>query len=327
MKITKVIVVIVLALVNYAVGQKTSSIIPVNAKVQKIFDGGFFTEGPAPTFDGNVYFSDITFTSQRPKERGHIWKYSSKTGRTIIYRSPSGMTNGLEVDNHNNLFACEGGDFGGRRITKTDSKTGKSQIIAAVYNGKPFNSPNDLVVDSKERIYFTDPRYVGSEQIEQSVMGVYRIESNGDVKLIIGDISMPNGIALSPKEDKLYVGCNDESDSQNNPKNLMKGMFVAEYQLSSTGEVKFIRKLVNYESDIGPDGLTVDSNGNLYVAVRDEQNPYIGIYNPDGKILATISMPEVPSNVAFGKGKEKNCLYITAGGSLYRIRLLSQGMN
>jgi gluconolactonase len=99
------------------------------------------------------------------------------------------------------------------------------------------------------------------------------------------------------------------------------------YTNCSNGEVKFIRKLVNYEAKIGPDGLTVDSNGNLYVAVRDEQNPYIGIYNSDGEIIATISMPEVPSNVAFGKGKEKNCLYITAGGSLYRIKLLSQGMN
>jgi gluconolactonase len=302
------------------------SIVPQSSEPQKIFDGGFFTEGPAVDSEGNVYFSDQTFTSETNMEAGHIWKYSPKTRKTIIFRSPSGMSNGLEIDKEDNLFVCEGADYGGRRIIKTDLKTGKSKIVTAKFKGKSFNSPNDLVVDSKGQIYFTDPRYVGNEPIEQSCNGVFKIGKNDEVKLLIENISMPNGIALSPDERKLYVGCNDEGDQYDNPKHLLEGMFVAEYNIASSGEVEFSKKLIEFKSDAGPDGITIDSKGNLYVAVRDEANPFIGIYNPEGDLIDKINLPEVPSNVTFGKGKWKNVLYITAGGNLYKIKLNSMGI-
>lgn len=305
--------------------QKSGLIIPTNSKFQKVFAGGFFTEGPAVASNGDVYFSDQTFTSETNMEAGHIWRFSPKTGKTVIYRSPSGMSNGLEIDDKNNLIVCEGADYGGRRIVKTDLKTGKSRIIAAEYNGKSLNSPNDVAIDLKGQIYFTDPRYVGHEPVEQNCMGVYRINNDGSVNLLIENISMPNGIALSPNEDKLYVGCNDEGDRQNNPKNLLKGMYVAEYSILSSGDLNYVKKLIEFGNEAGPDGITIDSRGNLYVAVRDETNPFVGIYNPEGRLIDKINLPEVPSNVVFGKGKLKNVLYITAGGSLYKIKLNSEG--
>src|SRR5580692_8247567 len=133
-------------------------IVPPGAKLEKVFDGGMvLTEGVAVAPDGMVYFSDITFThfardKKLPIEAGHIWKFDPSTGKATIFRSPSGMSNGLKFDADGNLIAAEGADFGGRRVTRTDMKTGKSYIIAATFEDKPLNSPNDLAIDEKGRI-------------------------------------------------------------------------------------------------------------------------------------------------------------------------------
>src|SRR3954454_13672143 len=128
-------------------------IVPPDAKPEKIFDGGLvLTEGVAVAPDGMVYFSDITFTHasrdmKAPLEAGHIWKYDPKTGKATVFRSPSGMSNGLKFDADGNLLAAEGADFGGRRVTRTDMKTGKSYIVAGLFDGKSLNSPNDITID------------------------------------------------------------------------------------------------------------------------------------------------------------------------------------
>src|SRR5262245_14308666 len=117
-------------------------IVPPDAKLEKVFDGGFvLTEGVAVAPDGMVYFSDITFTpvakeKKLPVEAGHIWKFDPKTGKAEIFRSPSGMSNGLKFDAEGNLLAAEGADFGGRRVTKTDMKTGKTYIIAGLFEDR-----------------------------------------------------------------------------------------------------------------------------------------------------------------------------------------------
>ncbi|HEV3387291.1 MAG TPA: SMP-30/gluconolactonase/LRE family protein, partial [Gemmata sp.] len=142
-------------------GRAADPIVPPDAKLEKLFDGGMvLTEGVAVAPDGMVYFSDITFThfardNKLPIEAGHIWKLDPSTGKATIFRSPSGMSNGLKFDADGNLLAAEGADFGGRRVTKTDMKTGKSYIIAATFEDKPLNSPNDLAIDEKGRIYFS----------------------------------------------------------------------------------------------------------------------------------------------------------------------------
>jgi gluconolactonase len=310
-------------------------IVPPDAKLEKIFDGGLvLTEGVASAPDGTIYFSDITFTffskeKNLPVEAGHIWKYDPKTGKASIFRSPSGMSNGIKFDAEGNMIVAEGADFGGRRVIKTDMKTGKSYIIAGLFEGKPFNSPNDIAIDEKGRIYFSDPRYVGHEPIEQPVQAIYRIDTDGSIHRVITDAGKCNGVLVSPDQKSFYVVSNDNGSfgigriPKDTP--LHKGqMALLAYDLASDGTAKFRKVLVDYAPQDGPDGLVCDVEGNLYVAVRDETRPGIYVYNPDGKELAYIKT-ELPTNVGFGRGADANLLYITAGHSLYRIRLSKEG--
>lgn len=299
---------------------QTRAVFPLNQMPEKVFDGGFFTEGPAYGNDGCIYFSDQTFTSETDMEAGIIWKYDPIRDTTVVFRSPSGMSNGIKFNKEGNMVVCEGADFGGRMITRTDMKTGKSKIIAGLYNGKPFNSPNDLTIDKKGRIYFTDPRYTGYESIDQPVMGVYRIDNDNSVSLIIENIMMPNGIALSPDGRILYVGCNFEGDENTKP-----DMAIYEYKITDRDSISFNRKLINFMDDAGPDGIKVDMRGNIFVAVRDETKPQIRVYNPKGDMIDALDLPEVPSNLTFTP-RENEC-YITAGNGLYRILIVNSISN
>ena len=131
-----------------------TDIVNPNSKIKEVFsDGeGLILEGPTMGTDGTVYFTDIIFTQLKGMKAGIIWNYNPKTGKTKVFRSPSGMANGLAFDADGNLISCEGADFGGRRIVKTDMRNGKSTIVAGLFNDKPFNAPNDLVIDNKGRI-------------------------------------------------------------------------------------------------------------------------------------------------------------------------------
>jgi gluconolactonase len=332
-------------------------IVPEGAKLEKIFDGGLaLTEGVAVGLDNMVYFSDITFTwvsreAKQPLEAGHIWMFNPKTGKTTIFRSPSGMSNGIKFDAQGNMIVAEGADFGGRRVIKTDMKTGKSYIIAGLYEGKPFNAPNDITIDERGRIYFSDPRYLGHEPVEQPVQAVYRIdppspplakggnqaepplEKGGmggyTIERIITDAGKPNGVLVSPDQKTLYVVSNDNGTwgIGRVPKDapLFKGrMNLMAYDLASDGTARFRKVLVDYAPEDGPDGLVADTEGNIYVAVRAASRPGIAVYNPEGKEVAFIKT-EMPTNVGFGRGPDANLLYITAGKSLYRIRVNREG--
>jgi gluconolactonase len=325
-------------LVAMALGAAANAqdVVPAGAKLEKLFDEGLaLTEGVAVGLDGAAYFSDITFThvareKKIPVEAGHIWRYDPKTGRTTIFRSPSGMSNGIKFDAEGNMIIAEGADFGGRRVIKTDMKTGKSYIIAGMYEGKRFNSPNDITIDEKGRIYFSDPRYVGHEPIEQPVQAVYRIDRDGSIQRIITDAGKCNGVCVSPDQKSLYVVSNDNGHwgIGRLPKDApaFKGrMALLAYDLAPDGTAKFRKVLVDYAPQDGPDGLVVDVEGNLYVAVRDETRPGIYVYSPSGKEIGYIRTPELPTNVCFARGAEARTLYITSGTALYRIRLNKEG--
>src|SRR5207249_176281 len=204
----------------------------------------------------------------------------------------------------------EGAGFGGRRITRTDMKTGKSWIIAGLYNGRPFNSPNDLVIDARGRIYFTDPRYSGHEPVEQPVQGVYRIDPDGRVSLVAANAGKPNGVAVSPDQATLYVASIDNGSFDEN--------------LSpETPTLPGRMALLAY--DLAPDGIGVDRDGNIYCAIPGRDRPGIHVYSPAGTELAYIPTPETPTNVRFGRGADKQTLFITAGKSLYRINVERSG--
>jgi len=306
------------------------SILSPEAELELLFSDAFFAEGPAVARDGSVYFSDITFTFKSNMQAGRIWNYNPETGITKIFRSPSGMSNGIKFDARGRMIVAEGADYGGRRVTRTDLTTGKTEIIAGLYQGRPFNSPNDIAIDEKERIYFSDPRYIGHESIDQPIMGVYRIDLDGTIELIVTDAGRPNGIAISPDQKSLYVVSNDDGSLgfDRLPENTVyhKGrMALLAYDLSEAGTASFREVLVDYSPQDGPDGLTVDVEGNLYVAVRDLTRHGIYVYTPRGKELAYIPTPQVPTNVGFGRGQESNTLYITAESDLLRIKVKKKG--
>lgn len=318
-------------------------IVPPDAVLEKLFESNVLTEGVAVAPDGMIYFSEITFShvardDKGAIEAGYIWKFDPATKMTSIFRSPSGMSNGIKFDAAGNMIVAEGADYGGRRVTRTDMKTGKAQIIAGLFEGRPLNSPNDITIDEKGRIYFSDPRYLGHEPIDQPVVGVYRIDPDGSLHRIISDAGKANGVCVSPDQKTLYVVSNEnggtaidrlskgdaaQADKVSTP--LRKGlMALLAYDLAEDGTATFRKTLVDYSPFDGPDGLVVDKEGNLYVAVRAENRPGICVYSPEGKELAYIQT-EVPTNVSFARGKDANLLYITAGSSLYRIRVNREG--
>ena len=312
------------------------SVLPAGAKLDRVFDGGCtLTEGVATSPDGMVYFSDITFT-QRCKDSsgkfaqaGNIWKYDPKSKQAAIFRSPSGMSNGMKFDAQGNLIVAEGADFGGRRLTKTDMKSGKSYILTGLYNGQPYNALNDLTIDENGRIYFTDPRYLGWEPMNQPVQGVYRLDPDGKVTRLITDAGKPNGIQVSPDQKTLYVLAHDNGghDFLEKSETTEKGLMAClAYTLGPDGTVSNRKLLINWLPNDGGDGMTVDEDGNLYIAVRSEAAPGVYVYSPDGKQLAYVSTgKELPTNVAFGYGNDANLLYLTSGKSLYTIRMAKKG--
>jgi gluconolactonase len=296
---------------------------------------GGLTEGPACAPDGSIYFSDIPFG----KDKGMIMRYNPKTGKTIVFIDDSHKSNGLKFDAKGYLIACEGSDQGGMCVSRWDIENKKRTVIADKYMGKRFNAPNDLAIDLKGRIYFTDPRYLGEEPRQLKHMAVYRIEKDGKVIEITHDCEKPNGIALSPDMKSLYVVDHNNGTDQIDPdkpapkKGAMK---LYKFALDKNGLVEGERKtIIDFGGEDGIDGMCVDVKGNLYMAVRSLKRPGVWISDKDGKELAYIRTgPEkqdpkkpkgIPANVCFGRGKDSKTLYVTVDTSLYSIPVKIDG--
>jgi gluconolactonase len=297
-------------------------IIVLDAAIEKVFGEGFYTEGPAEGPDGRIYFCDITPTFRSGMQAGNVWVYDPADGRTSLFRSPSGMASAIKFDKLERMVVAGGADFGCRSIIRTDLRTGRSHILAGLYNGRPFNAPNDLVIDREGAIYFTDPRYFGHEPVEQPVFGVYRIDPDGGVRLILADVSKPNGIDLSPDQRTLYVVEHDirilDRRYEPAPTRDIGDMRILAYDLRD-GTASNQRVLVDYHGEKGADGIAVDADGNIYAAVQSATRPGVRIYDPSGAQIEEILVPEVPSNVAIATHGGKTSLYITASRSVYRI--------
>ena len=290
------------------------------AKLEKLFGDGVFTEAVAVAPDGNVYFCDITNPQTSENQVGHLYQFEPKTSRVSIFRSPEYQCNGMKFTTSGDMITVHTNNGGSRNIIRTDMKTKKSYVLASGYNNRPFNSLNDIVIDVKGRLYVTDPRYSGTDAIEQPIFGVYRVDLDGRVTPIITKLDAPNGIAISPDQKTLYV-----SEHPYTSHNIFlgqaefKAMSIKAYDLHPDSRVTFRKTLVDYGVKEGADGLIVDSAGNLYAAVRDEARPGILVYSPNGQEIAYIPTPERPTNLAFGKNR--NTLHITAGKSLYRVQI------
>lgn len=321
------------------------AVVPPGAWLDRLFDGAcLFTEGvvvdPA---SGGVLFSDITPTalckdpSGRFAQAGTIWKYDPATRQATVFRSPSGMSNGMKFDADSNLVIVEGADSGGRRVVRTDLRTGRSHILSARFEGKPYNGPNDLAIDRRGRIYFTDTRNLGWEPVERPGHGVYRIDPDGTVARIVAGIK-PNGVLVSPDQRTLYVtewdnGYLDLPKPDESPSHPPR-MALHAFDLSPDGTVSNGRRLIDWGPLPGGDGMAADTDGNLYIAVGggdgspQPRKPGVRIYTPAGREIGFIPTgTEGPTNVAFGYGSDSNLLYITAGPSLYSIRLVRSGFH
>ncbi len=267
-----------------------ADLIAPGAVVDKLAGGFQFTEGPACDAVGNVFFSDI------PNARIHKW---SVDGVLTTFRENSGGANGLYFDKSGNLVACEGKS---RRLTSI-APDGTVTVLADRYQGKRLNSPNDLWIDPKGGIYFSDPRYGQDLEIEQDGFFVFYLPPGGkDLVRVVNDLEKPNGLVGTADGKLLYVA--DAGGGKTYVYKIQSGWELAE------------RKMI---APIGSDGMTLDEQGNLYLA-RD----VVHVYSPDGKLATTIDVPEAPANVCFG-GKDRKTLFITARKGLYSLKMSVRG--
>ena len=171
------------------------------------------TEGPAVAPDGSIYFTDMPFGS----DNGMILRFDPKTRQTTVFTDNSGKSNGLAFLKDGSAISCDGADGGGRRLVRWNLSTGEGTTLVDRIQGKRFNSPNDLSVDLKGRIYFTDPRYGGTEPRELEHEAVYRLDPDGTVLEMTRDVEKPNGIVLSPDQKTLYVGDHNNGGNRLKP--------------------------------------------------------------------------------------------------------------
>ena len=278
-----------------------------------------FTEGPTVDRDGNVYFTEIT--SQRIMRLG-------TNGLLTTYREKSNAANGLLIDPQGRLIACEGGELerpgvkvaGTPRVTRTDLKTGKIEVLADNYQGKSFTAPNDVTIDSKGRLYFTD--LIG--------VAVYRLDAPGKIARILAapDIQRPNGIQISPDDRKLYL---IEANGAEGGARMIRS-----YDLQPDGTVRNMKVHYNFYPGRSADGMSIDTQGNLWAsaglnALRGTSETLatkagVHVISPEGKLIKFIPITEdTITNNAFG-GPDMKTLYITAGKNLYKIRTDIAGM-
>jgi gluconolactonase len=264
--------------------------------VTRLHTGFRFTEGPVVAANGDLYFTDV------PTSR--ILRRDA-SGRLSTFLKDTRNANGLAFDHQGRLLACQAG---AGRVAAIDVKTKAVKPFAERLNGQRFNSPNDLVSDRSGGVYFTDPDF--QRQRHQPVEGVYYTARNGRTTRLIQSLRNPNGIALSPDETTLYV--------------MPYGTFdVWSYPVPSSGRLgpgrRFLKLLgpTGTAANTGGDGLAVHPNGTLYLTV-----PYakgIHVASPTGQFRGFIRIPEPPSNCELSR--DSRTLYVTAGRSLYSVRL------
>jgi len=323
---------------GFAAPSGDTSVLPEGSKLMRLWDGGCaLTEGVAAGHDGYMYFSDITFTkfckdpTNTYPQAGNIWRYDPRSGDTTIYRSPSGMSNGIKFDADGNMIAALGADYGGRMLIKTEMATGRTFILSGLFRGRPYNALNDVTIDEKGRMYFSDPRYLGHEPVEQPGFAVYRLDTDGSVSRIVTAAGKTNGVLVSPDQKTFYVVSNDNGflgfmQLDEGEGTLAGHHLLQAFDLAADGTVSNRRVLVDYAPNSGPDGLVADVDGNIYIAERSESRPGIAVRTATGKELAFIPTgEEMPTNVGFGRGAEADVLYVTSGKSLYKIKMAKKG--
>jgi gluconolactonase len=281
-------------------------------KVEQLATGCRWSEGPVWIGDARcLLWSDI------PNNR--ILRWDEETGAVTVYRKPSNFANGNTRDRQGRLLTCE---HGGRRVSRTEHD-GAITTVADRHEGKPLNSPNDIVVKSDGSIWFTDPPfgilgfYEGYVATPELPTSVYRIDgTSGRITVVAADVARPNGLAFSPDESRLYV-----VQSGATPRNILVFDVTA-------GGTALANKRMFIDAGAGtPDGFRVDVDGNLWCGwgMGEVGLDGVHVFNSDGRLIGRIDLPERCANVCFG-GIHRNRLFMAASTSLYALYVNTQGV-
>jgi gluconolactonase len=267
-------------------------------RLERIFAGGRWLEGPAysPAWRC-LLFSDI------PNDRTLRW--DETTGVVGTFAQPAGHANGRTIDRQGRVVTCE---HGGRRVTRTEYD-GTTTVLADSWQGKRFNSPNDVVERADGTVWFTDPSYgietdYEGDRAESDIGGcyVFRIDPDGAVEVVADDFVRPNGLAFSADESQLYI-----VDT--------RARHIRRFRVSGEGDLTGGEVFAD-AGESTYDGVRLDEAGRLWVAAEDG----IHCFDPDGTLLGKLLLPEIASNLTFG-GAKRNILFVTATWALYVLRL------
>ncbi len=280
-----------------------------SAAVERLATGFRWAEGPVWFGDGRyLLWSDI------PNNR--IMRWDEETGAVSVFRKPSNYANGNTRDRQGRLVSCE---HDSRRVTRTEYD-GTIGVVLDRFDGKPLNSPNDVVVKSDDSVWFTDPpfgilgNYEGHVAPVELPTNVYRVDRGGQATVVVGDIPRPNGLAFSPDESRLYV--------------VVSGAVPREIRVFDVVDhgTRLAKGRVFIDCGTGvPDGFRCDTDGNLWCGWGGgEGQDGVAVFNPDGKLIGRVLLPERAANLCFG-GAKRNRLFITASQSLYALYVTAQG--
>ncbi len=283
----------------------------MNAGIERLASGTRWGEGP-------VWFGDSRslFWSDIPNNRMLRWDEAS--GRTSVFRAPSGFANGNTRDRDGRLVTCE---HGGRRVTRTEYD-GSITVLAERWNGSRLNSPNDVVVKSDGSIWFTDPpfglltHYEGSVEPQELPACVYRIDPHsGHLGMVADDVLGPNGLCFSPDERILHI-----VESRGEPNRKIRSFDVID-------GVKLGHSRVLIDAGPGtPDGMRCDRDGNLWIGwgMGDPALDGVMVFEPGGSPIGRIALPERCANLCFG-GRHRNRVFMACGHGLYGLFVNCQG--
>jgi gluconolactonase len=278
--------------------------------VERLATGMRWCEGP-------VYFGDARCLLWSDIPNNRIMRWDEGTGHTSVYRRPSNNANGNTRDRQGRLVTCE---HDTRRLTRTEYD-GTITVLIDRFDGKPLNSPNDVVVKSDDSIWFTDPpfgilgNYEGHVATPELPTNVYRLDpKTGRASVAAADVNRPNGLAFSPDEKKLYI--------------IEAGVTPRVFRVYDVADDKLAngRTFITAEPGGTPDGFRCDVDGNLWCGwgMGNAQQDGVRIFDPTGKPIGFIALPERSANLCFG-GVKRNRLFMAASHSIYSLYVGTQG--
>lgn len=282
-------------LITLPANGQENDIVAEGAVPQKAGTGYAFTEGPAVSSDGSIYFTD------QPNDRIYQWVENEGITRWL---EGTERANGMYFNHDDKLVACADEQ---NRIILFESRQ-ERKVLVEGFEGKHLNGPNDLWIAPNGDIYFTDPYYhrnywpEGQSEVQEA-RGVYRLTPNGEVTRVIDDYKQPNGIIGTPDGKRLYVA--DIEDQK-----------IWRYMIQPDGSLAD----KTFFAPHGSDGMTIDNRGNIYLTMGR-----VWVYSPEGVLIREIEIPESPSNLCFG-GKNRDILFITARTSVYTLKMNVRGV-